>query len=269
MIKEEIGMYINVMNHYKDDDRNVLNKMYPNEDIKDKYILFLFYEFYWDYAFKDIEVEVELQSSNINEANGYRNYPLPKYKIRKPYPNKKYNVVSMIKGNKISELGIPLLFDTFDKLKEINRVSCRWKVNCGNDTDFYLEVTYDLDYENSEDSKHRIYGIWSRDLDINKIIRNMEAKPGNDNSFWGKKFDEYEEIIIYQNSKDDQSFKVTYLKETDDKSNDIEGKSLSTIFNNVSLHKFIENPDREFVINYFYSREKLVPSDCSWMISHH
>lgn len=176
----------------KKEDMDNVRKMYPDIDnIEDKFILFLDFQFCCGTFPSSWQGNLELFTDSIFE--------LPKYVINRPLPNKKYLCINMKRGHFVSKRGVILLFDSFEELSELKRVRCCWRIyNHSSEThkrtDYCVVLDYKLDFEKPV-GDNKIYTIISHDAPLsvqNRCLDGIDI------------FDKYS--IITDNSKNRQTF---------------------------------------------------------------
>lgn len=138
-------------------DQYELKKMYPTEDLTEKFILFIQGELWFPYSVVDIKGKIEF--GHYNEVKKM------KHKLRTPYTNKNIRLISMMSGRKVSNLGYPIFFNTFEELRKIKNVLIKWRVKTqnvhGDEIECFIIVTYDIDFRFIEGK--RVYSILTKD----------------------------------------------------------------------------------------------------------
>ena len=155
MIKNTYGLDY-VKDEYMKREQGSLKKMYPNEDISDKYILFVESELWFPYLKEDIQANIDfIYEDDIKKY---------KSKLRTPYPNKAITTISMVNGRKVCDLGLPIIFDSYEDLSKLKTILIKWELDITND-DFtekcYIQILYNISFKYVENNK--IYSIFSKD----------------------------------------------------------------------------------------------------------
>lgn len=187
-------------------DLEVVKSMYPVQDITNKYILFVICDFYFCSSYKVLEGEIKFIYDEQEEA-----FQDIKQSIRKPYLNKGIYQVSMQHNEKLSNLGIPILFDTFEELKKLKAIEVTWKVEYDAlgfnqqeiiETISVVNIRCDLRYEKSE--KEKIYTVRCKDY----IAHEM------DEVIAYEYFQEFDNIMFIRNENkgEDDYFMTNILK---------------------------------------------------------
>lgn len=149
-----------------------LNKMYPKKDLTGKYKLYIQAKLWFPFpndCIDSINAEVFLCTENGEKRE------VPKFKIRTPYVNKNIRLLSMKNGNRCSDIGLPLLFDTFADLCLIKRLHVIWSIKF-KDSDLkevYISAHYTLSFEASE---NRLYSIVTYEYPITAFSVYIEDK---------------------------------------------------------------------------------------------
>ena len=167
-----------------------LSKFYDEELFKNKYILILEAELYYEYNFNKLTADLTFKFEEDCDINCVKNgCDIKNFKIRKPYSNKKYNALDMKKGRRVFDGGIPLIFDTFEDLKKLKSIVIDWEI----DNSIYIRIKYDLKFE--KDDVNRIYSVGSRDILVKEY-----------NSEYINQFD-----LVLVNSKEKEAFSDIYV----------------------------------------------------------
>jgi len=155
----------------------MLQRKYPEYD-GHQYVLWIVPELFHDYASTDITGYVDIIKKDGTKIE-------TKQILRTPYPNKRIYQISTPVGKK-RVYGIPLIFDTFDELCEIENVHIRFDIysmwSLGDlrvvnekplDLHIYrLDVVYHIDFSlNPENDKFKIFTVFSKD-DVLSGLRN-------------------------------------------------------------------------------------------------
>ena len=159
-----------VIKRTKQEDEQTLGKMYPDQDWRNKYVLFVQFDLYWPYAYNSIQAYIGVTMGKVFEEptgdalwdNMHGSYYVPPHIIRKPYPNKRIHSVCMKNGKRVSNLGIPVLFDTSEELREVCEVTCRWKIR-SDDVDYDCHVIQHISFAENADENRRIYGVGTKE----------------------------------------------------------------------------------------------------------
>ncbi len=114
------SQYDNIRDHMIERQNEQLDKIFKPEEYKDKYILWIIPQLYFPYA-ESPQCSIHLFSKDK------RLLALPTCKLRTPHPNKNIKVFSCRSGRKVVA-GIPLIFDTFEELKDVSRLNVIWHI---------------------------------------------------------------------------------------------------------------------------------------------
>lgn len=251
MLKKESELLKGSIPYAIERDRQMLNKMYEDIELENKYVLFLVFDLCWQYSHRKITGTLKIHT---HEGK----IELPKVKVRHIYPNKDYFTCCLQKGKTICDMGVPLLFDSFQELSNIKQIECRWEIKT-EEMDVYFQVIYDVEFDRKQG--RRIYALNSREADI----RYLCSKDSKDSTFRGiRKFDEYERVVHIRNSPEKEKFAFKIVKDAQGLMSQNDVKTL--VFDNVSKWEYKENPDKIFSIDYYYSKECLQPSVTSGML---
>lgn len=120
----------------------MIKKAYPDYQEDKDYVLWVIPDFYHPYACDKVTAKINILKSSNNAfgMSEIRTSLLFSYKTRQPYPNKNIYQLSLVPSDKRKQIyGIPLIFHSFDELKEISSVSIDWTVY---DTDPACSVVY-------------------------------------------------------------------------------------------------------------------------------
>ncbi|MBS5926145.1 MAG: hypothetical protein ACLS2V_12660 [Clostridium paraputrificum] len=236
-----------VKKSYKDVELIELEKMYPGVRAE-KYILFVQAKLWLPFENQNID-------GNVLFINQKETFSVDT-KVRTPFPNKTVSILSMKRGRKVCNLGVPLIFDSYEDLNKLKSVVITWKVSLINENNVeevnYIQIKYNLDIIYSIDKN--VYSISSYDSII-------EAFKENDKSdiFMNK----YDEIIILSREMGSMDFDYEYLTEDNISFEDKERKVLSLIADNITIKDYISilEEDKKVML---YSYEKdivLIPSE--------
>lgn len=164
-------------------DVETLHDMYDltENEIKEKYILFLDFEYY-NPGYHNLTGDLILTYKSGEK------YTMPTYKVRSPFPNKCWNVLSMRKGRKLSRRAIPLVFDSFEKLDEISHISCIWTTELGCEKFAISIISYDLNFIPSSEKINNIYSIISYDLPVYHLLFDYQMIFNDDRDSLEKRF---------------------------------------------------------------------------------
>ena len=236
-----------VKRRYKDVELIELEKMYPGISSA-RYTLFVQAKLWIPFETQNIEGNVVF----INEEETF-NFDT---KVRTPFPNKTVSLISMRRGRKVSNLGIPLTFDSFEELNKLKSVVINWKVSLTNENDVeeinYIQVKYNLDTIYSVD-KH-VYSISSHD----SVIESFKEKEKCDSYI-----DKYDEVIIISRKMSSMDFEYEYLRGDDIAIEDKERKVISIIADNISIKDYVSIlEENKTVLLYSYEKDiKLIPDE--------
>ncbi len=236
------------------EDYETLQKMYPKDNLKDKFVLFLSFELYLPFKYSKIDADIELDTGTIeNENTGVGFFcPVPEFKVRKPYPNKGYNAIFMKQGRNVSKLGVPIIFDTFEKLEEVRQITCNWRVNC-EDVDYYIYVEYNVTFKKPLAESGRIYGLSSIDMPVQEGLKRL----GKESRVFKDYFDEYNCINHLVNCPDAKQLELLIVK----------GMDQSDRKENL-MRDFHTELQKKLIIDIYHADEELEATSFSYMIPH-
>lgn len=174
----------------------ILEKMYPGIDCKDKYILWIVPTFYCPILSESIECTVNListQGETVKET--------PKTRLRKPFPNKNYDALSMTNGRRISQLGIPFVFDSFEELSLVDKIKITWdckhRIYESEDVfDTYnnvMSAEYVVDFIKDGTDANRLYFVCTKDVIVH-FLDDMENSP-----LFEDYLSQFESVVLIQN----------------------------------------------------------------------
>ena len=98
-------------------------------------------------------------------------YYIKKISAGKPYPNK--GILSAVQhiGRKKTKEFIPVVFDSFEELKQVEKVEILWTV-IGNETNYFAEyILAEYPVTFAEPEQKNVYGLHSYDIIPNDIIK--------------------------------------------------------------------------------------------------
>ncbi|WP_288481166.1 DUF6012 family protein [uncultured Clostridium sp.] len=163
-------LYLDIKDHKIEEK---LLEIFPNFDINNDYVLFISSNLYFEFADK-FECEIELVSKekavkktdSIELENNEIEYSFHYEKdirTRKLYPNKNYRTMCKKFGRKSCDLGVPIIFKSFESLSNIEEIILRWNIK-GKDT--YIGISHNITFSNN--LKNKMYILESTDyfLDI-------------------------------------------------------------------------------------------------------
>ena len=145
----------------------MIRNAYPTYKPGEDWVLWLIFDFYHDKAIEDLTCEIEIK------RRGRDGFKVP-YSIKRPYKDKHKYHAALVNSSCLKRIhGIPMVFHTFDELKEIESISVRWtgiEDYCmKKDVPLFVtfvatEVEYILDFkENKNNEKARIFSICATD----------------------------------------------------------------------------------------------------------
>lgn len=166
----------NCLNIIHNKDVEVISNMYgiSEKEMRDKYILYLDFEYFYPSYCDSISAELTL---TLNDGS---KYTLPAYKVRRPFPNKNWNILSMRNKRKISDRAIPLVFDSFDELNRISHISCVWKFSAQGLVEFASIISYETAFLPSTKESDKIYCIVSYDIPVFYRLRETDGNNADD-----------------------------------------------------------------------------------------
>lgn len=237
------------------EDKEHFEKMYPGIGMENKYILWLQFSAFWSYFSKSVTAEMI-----ITRKDGTM-LPLPKLIVRHMFPNHYYWSLCMKNGNKVSNAGVILHFDTFDALDQIDRIRCAW--NFLSDEEGRIMHSIIIDYHVSflqEDGKFN-YSIASREFTLGKICQDYEDNE-EDLAKIQRKLSEYTDIVFEEGTADRaecECFTGT-LSEKDIRIVTLGKFQFKDIFQWCS-----DNDFKKHLVDYYIARETLAPALCSML----
>lgn len=251
-----------IKDYLQEADNTALKKMYPDEQYKNKYLLFLEFQLYWPFVYSEMSGKIEgitgkvfhNPTGNIVFDNLYGSLEMPSCKIRRPYPNKSYHIIAMKNGRKLSDRGVPLIFDSLQELKEISKIYCCWGINYS-DTTYRIGILHDISFVDPKTDKTKIYGFRNSIAPVFKYISDKS------NAFT-KQFSGFDKVVHLKKLEDgDEYEKVTLVGD------DSEGDTLSwendvfdITFNNININAFKAIPSQKIFIDCFHSYITLTPN---------
>jgi hypothetical protein len=144
----------------------MIKKMYPDYTL-DKWVLWIITDYFQGDKPEHVigNIEILKKSGEVIHTE---------HVARNPYPNKKIFQMSMKSGRKRA-YGIPLVFDTFEELAEVEQVNIEWHIYCytvfkGNKEPYEVKFTslsvgYDLSFEKDlEHSDYHFFTVFSYDF---------------------------------------------------------------------------------------------------------
>lgn len=157
-------------------DIEAISEMYglSEKEMRDKYKLYLDFEYFYPFYCDSISAEVTLTLSDGSK------YTLPTYKVRRPFPNKNWNILSMRNKRKISNRVIPLVFDSFDELNRISHISCVWNFSARGLVEFASIISYDTVFIPPTKESDNIYCIVSYDIPVFYRLRETDGNNADD-----------------------------------------------------------------------------------------
>lgn len=255
-MKERNYELIHYENWYIRKMDEALNKMYPNIEMGNKYILFILGELWFPYLSNYISADIDF----VYKDGSIKNY---KSKLRTPYPNKNIRMISMTNGRKVCDLGIPIVFDTYEELNSLKTILIRWEIEASTKTKdvigkYYVQVLYDVNFKHIEGKKR--YVIHSkdsvletyRDMDMDNEMKNEDNTMTRLNSY----LDNFNQVIRIFIDGEDCSYEP--IKGEECKEEEI----FSNVIQTLGLQKFMEhllkNQDKDskediIIYNYFSS----------------
>jgi hypothetical protein len=131
------------------------------------FILVVNHNFYFPYGNK-VKGGITLYKENDGAGAVVENT-----KTRSPYPNKNYRAISLRNWRSVCNIGVPLIFDSFEKLRAVRRVKVEWRMERGN----IFAYVFDVDFARSENENKRVYNLCGRDLpSIDR--KQLNSEPG-------------------------------------------------------------------------------------------
>lgn len=181
-------------------DKEHFLKMFPNADYEGKFILWLNFGFYWPYSCESVDCMIRVC------FDGKEYLDIDNFRVRHPYPNKKWYVACMKNGRRLSDAGIILAYDSFEELSKIKSVKAYWTVNDaiadGSAWRYNISVNYDLSFEQAEGK--RSYTLISRERPLVSLLPpdtgNLEAED------FGDALDEYDNVYILTSFEDEEDY---------------------------------------------------------------
>ncbi|MCQ4021729.1 MULTISPECIES: hypothetical protein [unclassified Ruminococcus] len=157
-------------------DIEAISEMYglSEKEMRDKYILYLDFEYLYPFYCDLVSAELTL---TLNDGS---KYTLPAYKVRRPFPNKNWNILSMRNKRKISSRAIPLVFDSFDELNRISHISCVWNFSARGLFEFASIISYDTVFLPKTKESDNIYCIVSYDIPVLYRLRETDGNNADD-----------------------------------------------------------------------------------------
>lgn len=239
---------------YAEHDKETLNKMYPSVNISDKYILFLDLRLFWNYEYTNIEVDI------APFIEDYLTFNVPKYRIRQPFPNKRIHTPTMVNGKKVSNLGIPLIFNSFEELNNIREIQIRWHITMEK-TDYYVFDRIKLVVQKPQNDRERIYGIYSYIIPSHFLTYVYPEE-----SDLQRKLEQYSLLLAWKH-KDELNVHTGKCEIF--KNGESEEGAIATIDFDDGFSTFVPyKKNRNFDIDYFRSDITLEAGECSYMINH-
>jgi len=146
-------------------EQNELQRMFiHSENLSQKYILWLKSELWFPLFSEEISVTFEFNNGvNIN---------LPKYQIKTPYPNKSIKVACMKNGNKICNMGIPLVFNEIEDIKAINELTIKWSIKTEYNNFIIIHVKYNISFTEQDDN---IFTLYTKDSPLHSFFAVNES----------------------------------------------------------------------------------------------
>lgn len=164
------NLYLDIKDHKIEEK---LLEIFPNFDINNDYVLFISSNLYFEFADK-LECEIELISKEkvVKKTNvidlerseiEYSFHYEKDIRVRKLYPNKNYRTMCKKFGRKSFDLGVPIIFKSFESLNNVEEIIFRWNIK---GTDVYIGISHNVTFSN--DLKSKMYLLESTDyfLDI-------------------------------------------------------------------------------------------------------
>ncbi|MDD2269179.1 MAG: hypothetical protein PHE94_01840 [Eubacteriales bacterium] len=251
MLKKEYELAKGSIPYAIEQDKMTLSKIYPDARFEGKYVLFIVFDLCWQYSYQDITGIIKIQTHEGKIS-------MPNVKVRNIYPSGNIFTCCLKVSKLVCDMGVPLIFDSFEDLSNINRLECRWEIDAG-DADAYFQVEYDVSFEWKYGN--RIYVIKSSEVDVEYLRTNEAIK----SIYQGKrKFEEYEKVLHIRNHPEDEKILSTVIR---DKHGLMSKDEIKSIFcGNVSKEEYKEHPERKFSVDYFYAKERLIPAMASGML---
>lgn len=243
-----------VKSRYIKKEQEALIKMYPNKNTTDNYILYIESELWFPYLTENIKANI-----NFIYKDDIKIY---KTKLRTPYPNKTITTISMINGRKVCDLGLPILFNSYEDLKKLKNILIKWEIDVINSEDikekFYIQILYNVDFKYVEGKK--IYSLYSKDS-LPQCYEN--------NDLLIKYIEEFDKVILIKNSGKD-AFNIEYLKGAEKGKKLIQEEAFTTIIENMGMKEFIDTAEhnKNFNIFSYYAEEILEPNIIAENIPH-
>lgn len=142
-----------MINIFEEKENIALRKMYPMEDIKEKYIVIIYAE------------HTAKQSESVVSSCVSMGYSIPQpisepldYQINYGRKNKDMVYLGKVKNGEVSKIGIPLLFNDYEDLQKLKHIEIQWILKQGEETTGYI-CRHDFNFELSEDIAKRRYGL--------------------------------------------------------------------------------------------------------------
>ena len=184
--------------------------------------------------------------------------------IDRSYPNKNIACISKRFGRRKTKKGIPIVFDSVDKLHEIVRIEIIWEIS-----DFNEKVVVDYPVKFEKPQQDGIYSLWTYDkpLSIDNYksgLKIIDGRLENDSNM--SVYDDFYFMVLRNDSivtveelhKLDSNFRIDFDK--------LENLPLSVV--NTLLHKSIEKiyyGDDSPEVVCFYRAELLLNDYTSYM----
>lgn len=109
------------VNREKEEFYKELNRLYPDKEFRNKYILLIRPLLYIPlYIAPECTIELFFKK-------GFK-IKVPNTIIRYPYPNKYISRLDLKVQRKICDYGIPIIFNKFDELKNLDSILIKWKL---------------------------------------------------------------------------------------------------------------------------------------------
>lgn len=244
----------NVKDRYRRQEREELLKIYPNERLMNKYILLVQSELWLPYISEKISGIVEFLYEDGEEVKTY------KTKLRNPYPNKMYTVLSRVNGNKVCKLGIPVVFNSFTEISKLIAVVIMWEIDLINNNNklekYYIHVVYNVHFKYEPNTN--VYSIHS----VDTILRSCEENYTDKRSNYLQEFD----TVLFISRKDSRDFFVEYIKggEEEEKFEDF-----LMVTEYLQIEKFLQkdiNDTKVFISSYYADvtlEPDLIARDCT------
>ena len=251
MIKKEYELAKGSIPLAIEQDRLILSKMYPDASLENKYVLFIVFDLCWQYSYQDITGIIKIHTHDGKIS-------MPNVKVRNIYPSSNIFTCCLKVSKSACNMGVPLIFDSFEEMSNIKKLECRWEIDAG-DADAYFQIVYDVSFEWKYGN--RIYVIKSSEVDVEYLRTNEASK----SIYQGKrKFEEYEKVLHIRNYPEDEKISSTVIR---DKHGHMSKDEIKSIFHgNVSKEVYKEHPERKFSIDYYYANERLIPAMASGML---